>query len=236
MTGIGDEMLGAYIDGELSAEEQLQVEQALAADPALRRRLERLRRSDGLVRGAFAEIEGEPVPERLRGAADTSRGQRRPLRHRVAPPMLAAAAALVLGLALGYLLAPGPPPMAGLTAGALPAGGPIATALEHEPSGEVLETPELRIAPLATFRNTRGQYCREYQVRGAGGPAVRAVACRQQGVWQNRALFTPEDGDGYRQAGGTQRLRRLVAGPQAQALDHDAEARALASGWSSGSD
>ena len=45
-----DELLSAYIDGELSPRERVRLEERLAADPELRQRLEGLRRTVALVR------------------------------------------------------------------------------------------------------------------------------------------------------------------------------------------
>jgi anti-sigma factor RsiW len=64
-----DEALVAYLDGELAADERGHVEAWLDADPSVRDRLLALAEADGLVRSAFAEIAGEPVPDRLIAAA-----------------------------------------------------------------------------------------------------------------------------------------------------------------------
>jgi anti-sigma factor RsiW len=69
MQQYGDEALIAYLDGELDAAERQQVEAWLAADPAARDRAAELARSADLVRGAYAGIVNEPVPERLLAAA-----------------------------------------------------------------------------------------------------------------------------------------------------------------------
>jgi anti-sigma factor RsiW len=64
-----DEALVAYLDGELDAAEQRHVEAWLDADPAVRDRLDALARGADLVRGAYADIANEPVPEHLLAAA-----------------------------------------------------------------------------------------------------------------------------------------------------------------------
>lgn len=64
-----DEALVAYLDGELDNDERADVEAWLDADPAVRDRLLALTESAALVRNAFAEVVGEPVPERLLAAA-----------------------------------------------------------------------------------------------------------------------------------------------------------------------
>src|SRR5687767_7024858 len=64
-----DEALVAYLDGELDPAERHHVEAWLDADPAVRDRLDALARSDDLVRGAYADILDEPLPEHLIAAA-----------------------------------------------------------------------------------------------------------------------------------------------------------------------
>ena len=68
-----DEALIAYLDGELDPAEQRHVEAWLDADPAARDRMSALAHSADLVRGAYADIVNEPVPEWLLAAA---RGER----------------------------------------------------------------------------------------------------------------------------------------------------------------
>jgi anti-sigma factor RsiW len=64
-----DEALVAYLDGELDDAERSHVEAWLEADPAVRERLAALTQSVELVRGAYADIVDEPVPEHLIAAA-----------------------------------------------------------------------------------------------------------------------------------------------------------------------
>jgi anti-sigma factor RsiW len=64
-----DELLIAYLDGELGAPERCEVESWLEIDPVARGRLAALAESASLVRLAFDEIAHQPVPERLIAAA-----------------------------------------------------------------------------------------------------------------------------------------------------------------------
>jgi anti-sigma factor RsiW len=64
-----DEALVAYLDGELDPAEQRHVEAWLDADPAARDRMSALMHSADVVRGAYADIVDEPVPEWLVAAA-----------------------------------------------------------------------------------------------------------------------------------------------------------------------
>jgi anti-sigma factor RsiW len=64
-----DEALVAYLDNELDGTERSHVEAWLAAEPAACERLAALAQSAELVRGAYADVVNEPVPERLIAAA-----------------------------------------------------------------------------------------------------------------------------------------------------------------------
>jgi len=88
---MNEEMLHAYLDGELSAEEAAAVERKLAADATLAAKLEKLRAVDAsldLLPSIEATFDAAAVMRRRRGAGRVLR--------LVAP--LAAAAALVLAL------------------------------------------------------------------------------------------------------------------------------------------
>jgi anti-sigma factor RsiW len=64
-----DDLLIAYLDGELGAPERREVEGWLDIDPVAREKLTALAESANLVRLAFDEIMHEPIPERLIAAA-----------------------------------------------------------------------------------------------------------------------------------------------------------------------
>lgn len=64
-----DEILIAYLDGELDERETHEVMQALARDERLQAHAERLNASARLIRAAYDEVLRESVPERLIAAA-----------------------------------------------------------------------------------------------------------------------------------------------------------------------
>ncbi|HLZ65370.1 MAG TPA: hypothetical protein VKQ29_04010 [Aliidongia sp.] len=64
-----DEVLVAYLDGEVDETTAVEVESWLERDPELRNRLLALTESAAQIRDAFDEILREPVPERLIAAA-----------------------------------------------------------------------------------------------------------------------------------------------------------------------
>ena len=59
--------LMAFVDGELDASQRAELERALAADAALRERVDKLRTQRRRVEAAFVSVLDEPVPERLSG-------------------------------------------------------------------------------------------------------------------------------------------------------------------------
>ncbi|GGF38364.1 membrane protein [Aliidongia dinghuensis] len=64
-----DEMLVAYLDGEVDEATAVEIESCLERDSELQARLLLLTESDAQIRDAFDEILREPVPERLIAAA-----------------------------------------------------------------------------------------------------------------------------------------------------------------------
>ena len=117
MARYSDETLGAYLDGELPAEDARAIGRAEASDPLLRARIEALRAVSHAVHQSFAGAEREPVPERLQVAFDrlARRAGRRkrswpvaiwpgPRRRHWVYGLAGAAAAVVIALGLGAFL------------------------------------------------------------------------------------------------------------------------------------
>lgn len=117
-----DELLIAYLDGELDTENASEVAAAIARDPALAHEAQRLGETAAALRAAFDDVLHEPVPERLLAAARGETGGDKVVRFpeprkRAAPrpatdwrrwvalPIAASVACLVIGGGLGYLAA-----------------------------------------------------------------------------------------------------------------------------------
>ena len=130
MTAVTDEMLIAYVDGELSEADRTLVDSAVAADPALFEALEKHRRLRARVFGAFAGVLDEPVPDRLAEAAKPTNVVSLAERRRPALPTRAAiAATLVVGVTAGLMVPRGSQPT---LASDMTASGELATALEKQ--------------------------------------------------------------------------------------------------------
>jgi anti-sigma factor RsiW len=99
---LSDDDLNAYADRQLSPERATQVEARLAEEPALAARVATIRRQNTMLRDAFDPWLAEPLPRELIAAATARRSGH--ARARRPWPLLAAAASLVVGLAVGWLM------------------------------------------------------------------------------------------------------------------------------------
>ncbi len=194
-----DEILMAFADGELEEPVATTVEQAMANDPAIARRVADFLRSRRLARSAFPAEATADVPEALRAAvqaridgfeppAHQEKPNRSPAKVRIAfagrPPLAMALAASVAGLAIatvGYLVGrqhplsfqkPGPI--------ALLEDAQIARILSDSPSGQEQDLPFGRVRVISTFRVANGALCREFKLQAPSGTSD-AVACRDRG-------------------------------------------------------
>lgn len=219
---IDNETLIAYLDGELTAEGFAAVEAALAADPALAGRLDRLAACDERLRRSYQAVLEEPVPPALIAAILAAPDPRR----RAAPTPRAAPARPVptgwwprlkdgadrwlggrSGLALAslasvamgvWLIVSRPAPADGDWA--LRAGEPVTersllVALETAPSGREVEAAGRQYVVLASFERHDGAVCREFNLSGNASDAADhlGVACRQAaGVWELAVVATEE--------------------------------------------
>lgn len=245
---ITDEMLSAFLDGELDRPTADALRRQLANDEVLRARLERFQSADALIRSAFDPIADEPVPQSLMAAATRPARRRAVLRlprlavsHEWALP-LAASVALAFGVALGsgLTLGTGSGADGGVLDRAVASGTPLHVALESTPSDDVYRAPsgDDVIAPVLTFKAADGRYCRQFEWRTSARTLV-GVACRtDRGIWTPVAAVNvahqAEDG-GYHPAAGEEgdalsAIRtRMMTGA---ALDIEAEQKLIAHGWS----
>lgn len=142
-----DELLSAYLDGQLSAGERARLEAQLATDPALRAELEALRHTVALVR----DLPPVPIPRNFI-LPPTVAARPRPapsarLRHAWAAPLLTTATAVVSFLFVvvlaGDLLLSGAGGLAFAPAAAPPKEAEVPRlALEPSPSSEEVEVEE----------------------------------------------------------------------------------------------
>src|SRR5580704_13016101 len=80
-----DEVLMAYADGELDLRTRAQVEDAMAADPQIARRVAAHQALRNTLRSGFDKVLDEPIPDRLVAAARAT--SRAPSENRVVVPL-----------------------------------------------------------------------------------------------------------------------------------------------------
>lgn len=231
---VTDEVLMAYVDGELSPDAAAEVEAAVASDAGLAARLARHRLLAGGLSDAFAGVVDEPVPERLTAllgagkvvSLDAARARR------TAPawgPWGVIAAGLVAGLVVGVSLPRGPGPLVGTD---MRAHGRLAAALDSQLASAPDSGALVKVG--LSFRAQDNRYCRTFSVTKGEGPA--GLACRDGDGWVVRMAVpaSASPGGDYRTAGSDtppeilEAAQALMAG---EPLDPAGEALAQSHGW-----
>lgn len=239
-----DEILMAFADGELDEAQSQALEEALATDDVLAERLAVFLDSRRLVGDALKPLIDEPVPEALlvsvrRMAEDAQRAADKPQDNVIAfqprqqpaaapaarrwlMPLAASVVAAITGV-IGFSVGRMGPPAAN-------SGAEIASALDREASGKdvALDASGKVLHVIATFRDERGDVCREYEVKEPAGRTL-TIACRQQGGWTTRLALTAPTADGYVPAASQETIDAYLASIQAGApLSAEEERSALA--------
>jgi hypothetical protein len=235
---VEDEKFFAWLDGELPADEAARVEAEVAADPRLSLLADEHRKMTAGLRGAFAEVDAQPVPERLARSLSQERGTVVDLaeaRERLAyrkPPSLwvqmgALAATLAIGIVTGNLLTGGVSSPIGAEGGRLVASAELEDALYARlASTPVGSGPRIGL----TFRDKSGTICRTFEEQATSG-----LACREGGDWRIRSLFQSPDGQAsdYRMASGQdpQLMEAVEASIEGEPFDAEQERKAMEQGW-----
>ncbi|TMG85001.1 MAG: anti-sigma factor [Betaproteobacteria bacterium] len=100
---VSDDDLNAYVDGQLPPERAARVAADVEGDPAFAARAAAIRAHNAQLRNALDPWLSEPLPRELIGAATSSKSHRRGLERRLWP-VLATAASLCIGVAIGWLV------------------------------------------------------------------------------------------------------------------------------------
>jgi len=255
-TNIPDELLTAYVDGELEGPEHARIEQAIALDAWLAQRVARHRALRGRLRKALDGALTETVPQRLVNAArlpaggpaqiiDLARARaaraRRPEKRRIQIPrrtLMTVAASVLVGLGAGALI---DSMITGnsLTEyrnGSLLAKGSLNRALNEQLASAAPASGAVRIG--LSFRARSGGYCRTFVIDN--NRALAGLACREQQQWRVLTLLgadsagSPGNPQAYRMASSAmpppllQAVNEHISG---EPLDASAEAKARRNGW-----
>ncbi len=242
-----DEMLMAYADGEIGEADRRELEQALATDPSLRKRLRVFERTGHTLAEAFDLPAAASATAASRALARKPRFRLSWLAERfgwLAPNpgfgiAVAAAALLVAGAAA--FVAPllletrNAAIVTTLEDGQLVASGPLRAALEARPSRGFAQAAMAEPHAIQTFRRHDGAFCREYVAPRA---LSQGVACRaNDGHWriEIHARSAPPDGSGdFAPAGSAQ--HQVIDGyvheiMRDEPLSAEAEGAAIRRNW-----
>ncbi len=244
-----DEILMRFADGELDPETSAKIEQAMETDDALVARVALFIETRAEAQAALKPLLEEPVPDQLVATVERMIEEKRartsappvanvvPLRRsgpgavRRWPLPIAASVAAVLGALGGYWLAlPGAPGqntlhVAGINSPAL--GQVLATVASGKETQ--LANSSQRFRAIATFRDSAGTLCREFEVDSPDRSTVISVACHSGGAWEvSFAVVAPGDNSGYAPASSTDALDAYLSAIDAEApMEAGAEVQAL---------
>lgn len=239
---LNDELLCAYMDGELDAAMRARVEQALVDDAGARVRLERMRVADERLK---AEIPlpvlqpNDPLSARILDGKPLPVTTRSSLRWAAVATALAAG---ISGVVVGFVLSraektPAAPMIASAAPAPLLSGASsnafLLAALDSGESGKAIEEGGRSTQVILTFEADDGRYCRAFRSREASA-AAEGVACRSGEQWEVVAWDGTVDPDeGFRAASGSELLDDVMDRLGGGAALEAAEERALIEGhWS----
>jgi hypothetical protein len=208
MRRISDEILMAFADGELPPAAWRAVGKALQRDPALIGRLEGFILTKACVARPFDDVLTAPLPEKLlsvmRAASAPPAARRKSLRSptttggrsggrfRIPVLPLAAAATLLIGATIGWLVHSfAVPGIALIGTRGLVVPASLQHALERIPTGSSGKVAgNLILEPTFTFHTAQKIWCRQYELAHAGsGQRTGGLACRGgDGTWRVQVL------------------------------------------------
>lgn len=185
------ERLMAFADGALAPDEMASIAAQVAADPALKARVDTFRRHRAIAQGLHADLLTQAPPERLVKAA-----QARPFLNGRAQ-MALTGAAIAASFALGFVVSPREQDAPLIARGdAVFAAATLAQALDTQPSGDSINGVRLALTAPTTDTDS----CRAFVMARTAG-----VACSEGAAWRVVALAdvsAQADANTYQTAAG----------------------------------
>lgn len=214
---LDDELLCAYMDGELDPATRARVEHALVDDAGARVRLERMRVADQRLKTDIplrAVQPDDPLSALILNGKPVPRAARAAPRWSVA---ISALAAGISGIVVGFVLSRSQPPEAVpivASASASLSGASsnrlLLATLENGESGKAAVEGDRSVQIVLTFESDDGRYCRAFGARDTSASA-QGVACRMHGQWQVVAWEgTAGPDEGFRTAGASELLDEVM--------------------------
>ncbi len=226
---LNDELLCAYIDGELDLRRRAELERALEQDAGGRLRLARMRAADDRLRQEIpvaAGAAGDPLAQIiLRSEAAAPAPRARLATWRPVFALAAGCAALAFGFMVAWVGGDASNGAEGFASGRLYA------ALEQARSGARLDDEAGAAVVVLTVSARDGRFCRLYRQRQDAG-VTEGVACREAAGWRVVAFDGMVDDAEFRAAGASPLLDHELDRLGGKTLEPAAEAAALARKWS----
>jgi hypothetical protein len=253
---IDDIQLGAFLDGELSADEYADIAKALQSDVALQKRLSAMEQADALLKATYGAQDSQPIAQSLidtikqssQGAAPSSnvlplsfaRKPNRPLMQ-YWPASIAATLLVLVGATFMLSRFNGgqqnyTPQL--VAAASITQDNPLYAVIEATPSAQTVALdPIHRVSakPVMTLRLADGQICREILVT-SDDQYQRALVCKQDDGWSVRIAGPTQPNTvskGYQTASGPAGeydVKLDALNPQTP-LNADEELHIMATGW-----
>jgi len=177
---LNDELICAYLDGELDQEKRALVEHRLASDKGAAARLERMRGADALIRRAlprFASDAHDPIAALImERPLNVVKLVERTWVRRAA----AIAAACVIGVLVGRLS--GSEQVSDIDP-QMRLGAEIERVLENTPSGQSAPIMGGEVHMALSVQTETGVFCRQFRAV-SGLHAADGLACRDGGQWR----------------------------------------------------
>jgi len=209
MTKLTDEILMAYVDGELDEKETNDVCKAIKADPKVQKRIEIFTDSAAMLQGVYDAPLHEAVPKRILKTLKNPESGKPPrklfdritdfLRMPSWQPAYALMASFVLliGIGAGYLASEIISPNKAFPPVALNS-EKFSRGLETTASGQTFNIADraLQVTPVSTFLDNSQRYCRQYEqvIIGQNGEKSlsHGIACRDaSGNWHTMIYIAP---------------------------------------------